>query len=54
MIFLQTNTVNIVKRVKQYVLKFYPHDKAIRRIVKRVGMNEESQKEVMELINNLK
>ena len=35
-------------------LKFYPHDLKIRRIVKRVGINEESQKEVMELINESK
>ena len=35
-------------------LKFYPHDLAIRRKVKRVGINEESQKEIKELINSSK
>ena len=35
-------------------LKFYPYDLSIRRKVKRVGINEESQVEVKELINNSK
>ena len=35
-------------------LKFYPHDLKIRRIVKRVGINEESQVQVKELINSSK
>ena len=53
-IFLQTNTVNIVKKVKQYVLNSIHIDLKIRRIVKRVGINEESQVQVKELINSSK
>ena len=33
-------------------LKFYPHDKLIRFKSKRKGLNEESRKEVLELIEN--
>ena len=33
-------------------LKFYPHNSQIRRITKRVGMNDESRKDVIHLINH--
>jgi hypothetical protein len=33
-------------------LKFYPHDSKIRKITKRVGMNNESRKEIIQLIDN--
>ena len=33
-------------------LKFYPHDSEIRKITKRVGLNDESRKEIIELIDN--
>jgi len=33
-------------------LKFYPHDSEIRKITKRVGMNNESRKQVNHLIDN--
>lgn len=33
-------------------LKFYPHDAEIRKITKRVGVNNESRKEIIELIDN--
>ena len=42
------------KESETVCLKFYPHDLKIRRIVKRVGINEESQVQVKELINNSK
>ena len=42
------------KESETVCLKFYPHDLQIRRKVKRVGINEESQKEVMDLINKSK
>ena len=32
-------------------LKFYPHDAQIRKITKRVGLNNESRKEIIELID---
>ena len=32
-------------------LKFYPHDSEIRKITKRVGMNDESRKQVNHLID---
>ena len=32
-------------------LKFYPHDSEIRKITKRVGMNDESRKEIIKLID---
>ena len=35
-------------------LKFHPHDSDIRKQSKRVGINEESRKEINELINNCK
>ena len=35
-------------------LKFYPHDTAIRKKVKRVGMNEISRQEINELIKQSK
>ena len=35
-------------------LKFYPHDKLIRYKSKRLGLNEQSRKEVVELIENSK
>ena len=34
-------------------LKFYPHDSEIRKITKRVGVNDESRKEIIELIDTL-
>ena len=40
------------KESETVCLKFYPHDLKIRRIVKRVGINEESQVQVKELINS--
>ena len=42
------------KESETVCLKFYPHDLAIRRKVKRVGINEESQVEIKELINSSK
>ena len=33
-------------------LKYYPHDSEIRKITKRVGINNKSRKEIIELINN--
>ena len=33
-------------------LKFYPHDSEIRKITKSVGLNDESRKEIIELIDN--
>ena len=33
-------------------LKFHPHDAKIRKITKRVGINNKSRKEIIELINN--
>ena len=33
-------------------LKFHPHDAKIRKITKRVGINDESRKEIINLINN--
>ena len=35
-------------------LKFYPHDSEIRKLSKRVGINPQSQKEVIRLINDSK
>ena len=35
-------------------LKFYPHDAEIRKNSKRVGMNKESRKEVLKLMNSSK
>ncbi len=35
-------------------LKFYPHDKLIRYKSKRLGLNEQSRQEVVELIENSK
>ena len=32
-------------------LKFYPHNSEIRKITKRVGTNNESRKEIFDLIN---
>jgi hypothetical protein len=32
-------------------LKFYPHDSKIRKITKRVGVNDESRKEIIKLID---
>ena len=32
-------------------LKFYPHNSEIRKITKRVGTNDESRKEIFDLIN---
>ena len=42
------------KESETVVLKFYPHDTAIRRQVKRVGMNDESRKTVKRLIDSSK
>ena len=42
------------KESETVVLKFYPHDTAIRRQVKRVGMNDESHTEVRKLIEQSK
>jgi hypothetical protein len=33
-------------------LKFYPHDAEIKKSTKRVGINEESRKDILELMNN--
>ena len=33
-------------------VKFYPHNNQIRRMTKRVGMNDESRKDVVHLINH--
>ena len=33
-------------------LRFYPHDKEIRKTIKRVGMNDESRKTVKRLIDS--
>lgn len=33
-------------------LKFYPHDSQIRKVSKRVGINEQSRKEVTDLISS--
>ena len=35
-------------------LRFYPHDKEIRKTIKRVGMNNESRKTVKRLIDSSK
>ena len=35
-------------------LKFYPHDKEIRKTIKRVGMNDTSRKTVRRLIDSSK
>ena len=35
-------------------LRFYPHDKEIRKTIKRVGMNEKSRKQVKKLIDSSK
>ena len=35
-------------------LRFYPHDKEIRKTIKRVGMNDESRKTVKRLIDSSK
>ena len=35
-------------------LKFYPHDKEIRKTIKRVGMNDTSRKTVKRLIDSSK
>ena len=35
-------------------LRFYPHDKEIRKRIVRVGMNDKSRKEVKRLINSSK
>ena len=42
------------KESETVVLKFYPHDTAIRRQVKRVGMNDASRKTVKRLIDSSK
>jgi len=42
------------KESETICLKFYPHDIAIRRQVKRVGMNNKSHTEVRELIEKSK
>ena len=42
------------KESETVVLKFYPHDTAIRRQVKRVGMNDESHTEVRKFIEQSK
>ena len=46
--------VNNVVNQKQVCLKFYPHDKEIRFKSKRLGLNEESRKEVVKLIEKSK
>jgi hypothetical protein len=33
-------------------LKFHPHDSKVRKITKRVGTNDESRKEIFDLIND--
>ena len=35
-------------------LRFYPHDKEIRKIIKRVGMNDKSRRSVKRLIDSSK
>ena len=35
-------------------LRYYPHDKEIRKTIKRVGMNEKSRKQVKKLIDSSK
>ena len=35
-------------------LKFYPHDAEIKKNTKRVGINEESRKEILKLMNDSK
>ena len=52
--FLADKYCSHCKESETVCLKFYPHDLSIRRKVKRVGINEESQVEVKELINNSK
>ncbi len=42
------------KESETMCLKFYPHDKLIRYKSKRLGLNEQSRKEVVELIENSK
>lgn len=42
------------KESETVCLKFYPHDTAIRKKVKRVGMNEVSRQEINELIEQSK
>ena len=42
------------KESETVCLKFYPHDLKIRRIVKRVGMNDDSHTEVRKLIEQSK
>ena len=42
------------KESETVVLKFYPHDISIRRLVKRVGMNDKSHTDVRKLIEKSK
>ena len=42
------------KESETVCLKFYPHDLAIRRKIKRVGLNDESHTEVRKLIEQSK
>ena len=52
--YLADKYCELCKESETVWLKFYPDDLKIRRIVKRVGINVESQVVVTELINNSK
>ena len=54
MSILQTNLVVYVMKVKTYCLKFFPHDKQIRSISKRKGLNKKSRQEIVYLIDKSK
>ena len=42
------------KESENACLKFYPHDTEIKKKTKRVGINQESRKEILQLMNNSK
>ena len=52
--FLADKSCNHCGESETVCLKFYPHDTAIRKKVKRVGMNEVSRQEINELIEQSK
>ena len=52
--FLAEKYCEHCKESETVVLKFYPHDTSIRRLVKRVGMNDNSHTEVRKLIEQSK